>query len=172
MPKESGAHESSSWRSQAAQPAPSKGRVSMVNFSCHPVPGQRQGPAPTSLMGLETGLCSSRYAPCLAVVSERRENQERPKAPRSRCLTPCPYRGFLSLLPRPRMRPIKGNISGNSTCSNHPTQSQAHCFSQAGGHPVQPSSSQTSTPHPFRCHYRLLVWGGHLPEGREERIHL
>lgn len=57
------------------------------------------------------------------------------------------------------MRPIKGNESGNSTCCNHPSQSQAHHLSLAGGHPAQPSASQTSTPHPFRYRHQPLCLG-------------
>ena len=124
---------------------------SIMNISCHPVSNQRQGLAPTSLRVGDRPLCSPSGAPCpSSVVSEGRWNQEQLQAPGSRSVTLCAHRDFLSLLPRPQTRPFKGNVSGNSRCCKHPSQSQRHDLSVAGGHPAQPFASQKSYPHPSR----------------------
>lgn len=100
----------------------------MVNYSCHPVPSQRQRPACTSHRVGDEPLCNHPCPPCPLVVSERRYNREQPKVPGSRSQIPSPHSSFLSLIPRPQMRSFKGNISGNSTCCTHPTQGQTHLW--------------------------------------------
>ena len=129
-----------------------------MNFSCHPVSNQRQGLAPTSLRVGDRPLCSPSCAPCpSSVVSEGRWNQEQLQAPGSRSVTLCAHRDFLSLLPTPQTRPVKGNGPGNSRCCKYPSQSQRHDLSVAGEHPAQPSASQTSTPHLSRYHSQLCL---------------